>query len=351
MAVPSAVLKQRQELQARLGLDASGNPVAVTPPDTPPETPPVVPPVEAAPVPPPVLTPPAPTGDLVAANARIAELEHLLKTRDGQTSTAMRQANEAQTRAEGMATQLQALEEAVAELTKQKDTAQAVAAAKRADADIPSLDDVGEFTPQELETYGDSVAFVKKATKKELLAYIKPMLAKQAAMEQQLARLSDLDKLPNLEKSVQDSVANTQRIREEEFFRKEVLAFFPDFETRRDDPEWKDYLASDIPERGIKVGGLLHQYRLQHDASGIRSVIGAYYEKSKTKPSLSSLVVPQKTQTDSAPPTKPRLKASEYRAQLRKFTSRQLAKPEWDAYKTDFEAALREGRVEMDERI
>lgn len=349
MAVPSAVLKQRQELQAKLGLDANGQPI-VAPPETPPETPPAVPPVEAAPPLPDTLTSPA-SDSLAAANARIAELEHLLKTRDGQTSTAMREANEAKSRAEATAGQVRALEEAVAELTKQKDTAQALATAKRADADIPSLEDVGDFTKEELETYGDSVGFVKKATKKELLAYIKPLLSKVAAMEQSLARLSDLDRLPSLEKSVQASVADSQRIREEEFFRKEVLAYFADFEKRREEPEWKDYLASDIPERGIKVGGLLHQYRLQHDAQGIRSVINAYYEKSKAKPNLSSLVVPQKTQTGSAPPTKLKLKASDYNSRLRDFISRRLPKGEWDAYKTEFEVALREGRVEMDARI
>lgn len=360
MAVPSAVMRQRVALQASLGLDENGNPLPtpVTPSQVVETTPEIVatpantsaaPATPVTPTAPPVVSTPT---DLTAATSRIQELEHLLRTRDGQTSTAMRQANEANTRAEATAAQVKALEDAVAELTKQKQTAENLGTARQLDSEIPSLEDVPELTPAQREAFGDdSVEFVKNLTKKELLAYIKPLLGKVKAMEQSLSRLSDLDRLPNLERTVQASAAETQRVREEEFFRKEVLSFFPDFESVREVPDWKDYLSTDIPGKGIKIGNLLNQYRMQHDAPGIRSIIETYYAKNKARPNIGDLAVPNKTQTNGEPPTKPKFRASEYKSKLRDFTSRRLPKADWDAYKLEFNTALNEGRVEMDERL
>jgi hypothetical protein len=350
MAVPSAVLRQRERLEAELGVKADGSPLTPSTPADPTLTlvPPAVP--ESTPPSQPQTTAPP---DADTAAARIAELEHLLKTRDGQTSASMREANEAKNRADMLATQVRALEEAVAEITKQKDTAESLATARRADADMPSMDDdVGELSPTELEKFGaDSVDFVKKLSKRELLAYIKPLVTKVGAMEKSLARLSDLDRLPQLEQVVKSSQEESNRLKEEEFFRSEVLAYFPDFETMRETQEWKDYLTTDIPGRGIKNGHLLHQYRLAHNAPGIRSLLQGYYDQSKTKPSLAALAVPGKTQTEGTPVVKPKLKASEYKAQLKLFVQKKLKQADWDAFKTEFETALNEGRVDMDERL
>lgn len=339
MAVPSAVLRQREKLERELGVTTEQPPVITSAPDP------------ATPVTSSVETPPAVSAapDAAALQARVTELEHLLRTRDGQTSAAQREANEANARAETMVAQVRALEEAVSDLTKRTETAEALAQVKHADADLPSLDDVEELSPEEVNVFGnDSVNFVKKLSKRELLAYIKPLVGKIAAMEKALARLPDLDKLPQLEKTVQSAQADAQRIKDEKFFRDEVLAYFKDFEAIRETPEWKNYITSDIPERGIKVGHLLHQYRLMHDAPAIRSILQTFYDNSKGKISLSSLAVPTKTQTEGTPLVKPKIKASEYKTKLRDFTSRRLAKPQWEAFKTEFETAMQEGRVEHD---
>lgn len=334
--VPSAVLRQREKLERELGMTETPSTPAAAP-----ETPAV-----------PEEVPPTPTTDAAALQRRIAELEHLLRTRDGQTSTAQREANEATERLSTLSAQVDMLQGNIQELTKRAETAEALAQAKRADGDLPPLDDPDEISEKEMQEFGpDSIGFVKKLSKRELLAYVRPLVQKVAAMEKSLARLSDLDKLPQLEKAVQNTESQAQRMREEEFFRTEVLAYFDDFEKVRQTDEWKAYLTSDIPGRGIKVGHLLQQYRLSHDASGIRSVLQRFYDAREEKPSLAALAVPAKTQTEGTPVVKPKMKASDYRARLRAFTSKQLPRDQWLAYKTEFETALAEGRVDMDERI
>lgn len=347
MAVPSAVRRQRERLEAELGLmnPPTGEPtLEISDPSLS-----LVPPVSDTPQ----IQPepdPQPTPDLSAA--RIQELEHLLKTRDGQTSRAMREAEEAKNRTELLLSQVSSLEEAVNELTKQKETAEAMAQARRADSDLPSLDDIPDLSPEEIEVFGhDSAAFVKKLSKRELVSYVKPLVTKIQALEKSLARLSDLDRLPQLENVVKNAQAESQRVRDEEFFRAEVLAHFPDFTKIRETQEWKNYIATDIPGKGIKVGHLLNQYRLMHDAANIRSVIQTYYDQIEDRPSLSSLAVPSRTQTEGSPVVKPKLKASEYKAKLKLFTQRQLPKSDWEKFKTEFNMAMAEGRVEHDARL
>jgi len=346
MAIPSAVRRQREKLEAELGIKADGTPVDPPPVETPDLS--LVPPTEAAPQPEPTAAPPA---DASALQARIDELEHLLKTRDGQTSTSMREANEARQRAEVMASQVQALEEGLATLQKQLETAEARATAKEASAAFPSLD-TEDLTPEEMNVFGkDSVGFVEKLTKKQLVGYFKPLLSKMEAMEKQLDRVRELDKLPQLEKVVKEAETETQRVREEEFFRKEILAHFSDFEAVRNTQAWKDYLAADIPGRGIKNHHLLNQYRLVNNAQGIRSLIQAHYDAIKAKPTLASLATPRGTSTEGSPVPKARYKASEYNAKLKDFLARKTAKKDWDAFKSEFQTAFNEGRVDMDARL
>lgn len=346
MAVPSAVLKQRERLEQELGINADGTPLA-TPPvvasDSQPASVPEISPVAAP-------TPQQPA-DIDASAARIKELEHLLSTRDGQTSAAMREINQHRERAELLASQVRALEESVERITKQAETAEARAAAKQADLAL-NFDPPEELTEQEITTFGeDSVGFVKKLTKKELIQLVKPLVDKVNALEKQVGRVSELDRLPQLEKTVQNAEAETQRVREEEFFRKEVLAYFSDFEAVRESPGWQDYLRADIPGRGIKNHHLLDQYRKVHNAQGIRSLIQVYYDAVKAKPTMASLATPRGTQTEGTVPVKPNMKASDYLSKLRAFTSRNLPKKDWDAFKVAFEQARNEGRVDMDARL
>lgn len=346
MAVPTAVLRQRERLEAELGLSANPDtPPAATPPA---EVPPVAEP-NPPDIPPAVASVPA-SVDAGALQARIAELEHLLKTRDGQTSVSMRQLNEANQRADVLASQVASLEEGLAELQKQKETAEARAAARQADSMLPSFD-VEDYTPEELSQFEDSMGFLNKFSKKQLVAYVKPLVEKVSAMEKQLERLSELDELPQLKKVVKQAETENERVREEEFFRTEILAYFGDFETVRETPAWKEYLATDIEGRGIKVLHLLNQYRLVRNAQGIRSLIQTFYDQHRAKPALSDLATPRGTQTEGAPIPQPRFKASDYREKLRLFTNKRLPKTEWDAYKSEFNNALKDNRVEMDARL
>jgi hypothetical protein len=337
MAVPSAVLRQRERLEAELGMKADGTPLTPLP-----ETPPVVDPPAA------IESQPEP---LTAAQTRIQELEHLLETQNGRTSVSMREANEAKERADALASQVAALQESVAELQRQKETAEAQAAATLAGSSLPSFE-VEDVTPEEVQKFdADSVGFINKLSKKQLVAYVKPLVDKVAALEKVVARVSELDKLPQLERVVKDSQAETQRVKEAEFFRNEVLAYFPDFEKIRETQAWKDYLAADIPERGIKNQHLLAQYRAAQNAPAIRSFIQAHYDQQKAKPSLGSLATPRGTQTEGTPTVKPRMKASDYNAKLRLFINKRIPKEEWEPYKSEFLRAMAENRVDQDARL
>lgn len=339
MAVPSAVMKQREKLAAELGVNPDGSPLVPNP--------------DAAPVvdPPAAVVEPQPPDSLAAAQARVQELEHLLETQNGRTSASMRETNEAKERADVLASQVAALEAAVSELRTQKETAEAQAAATAAGSALPSFD-VEEVTPEELQKFDpESASFINKLSKKQLVAYVKPLVDKVAALEKVVERVRELDKLPQLERVVKDAQTEAQRVKEAEFFRSEVLAYFPDFEKIRDTQTWRDYLATDIPERGIKNQHLLAQYRAAQNASAIRSFIQAYYDQQKAKPTLGSLATPRGTQTEGTVITKPRMKASDYNAKLRLYLSKRMSKEEWEPYKSEFLNAMNENRVEMDARL
>jgi hypothetical protein len=170
-------------------------------------------------------------------------------------------------------------------------------------------------------------------------------------MEKQLVRIKDIDaKLPRLEQSAKVADINTARSREEQFLRTEVLPYFKDFETVRSTPEWKEYLSRDTG-KGYPIGILLKTYREQGDAAGIRAVLGGFYEK-RNKPSLDSLAVPAKSAADTpntGSPTK--MKASEYKANLRAMTSKRMSKQDWEAYRVRWDQALQAGNVEMDTEL
>lgn len=347
MAVPTAVRRKREQQEAEyaalMANAPSADEVLQSVPDTPVQSVPDVAVPQVAPV-------AASQSQADSRDSRIAELEQLLRTRDGQASQSMRELNESKQRLDLMASQIAALEEANTNLMQQKETAEALATAKR--TSLPSLDEVHEVTPDELEKFGaDSVNFVSKLSKRELQALIKPLFEKVSSMETALARVSDLDKLPQLETSIKNVQAESQRVKDEEFFRVEVLGRFPDFVNVRTTPEWKEYLATDVPDKGYKIGHMLNHYRLLHDGSNIRSIIQGFYDRKEARPTLASLTVPSKTQTEGTVVTKPKLKASTYRDKLRAFTQRKLPKVEWETFKTEFNTAMNEGRVEMDAQL
>jgi hypothetical protein len=178
------------------------------------------------------------------------------------------------------------------------------------------------------------------------------MLDRVKAIEGALGRLKDLDKLPVLEQSVRATTAAAEKHASDEFFRKEILTYFPDFETIRDTDAWKSYLNQEVPGRGMKVGHLLTHYHNNHNAVGVRAVLTSYYDAKKGTPTRDSLAVPGKAQTEGRPNgQKPRYKASEYQIKLRQFINKKLPKADWESYKANFDAALAEDRVDRDATI
>jgi hypothetical protein len=204
-----------------------------------------------------------------------------------------------------------------------------------------------------LATFGDdTVSFVSKLARKQVAAAVKPLLDRMKAIEGALGRLKDLDKLPGLEQSVRATAAQNERQVSDEFFRKEILTYFPDFETVRDTDAWKTYLNQEVPGRGMKVGHLLTHYHNNHNAVGVRAVLTSYYDAKKGTPTRDSLAVPGKAQTEGRPNgAKPRMKASEYQIKLRQFINKKLPKADWESYKANFDAALSEDRVDRDATI
>ncbi len=353
MALPGAVTRRSEREAAELraqGIDpTSGAPIAVQ----------VDPPVETVtpttPTPSVVPTPTPTPDDPAALRARIAQLEQEGSTQSGRASSASRELEDAKKRLElvdgnraFLENQLSELVAKVGTLEAENNTLKQKTNATEIDKVVADLNGEGPTEKQLQDFDADAVDMIRRITNQRLAGVVNPLVERLKAIEAQLGRLKELDKLPQLEQATNISSMETARNKELEFLRKEVIAYFPDFETVKDTKEWRDFVGQDIPNRNIKIGHLLGTYRKTYDPIGIRSIISAFYDKQK-KPTLDSLVVPGKTNAEvptGAPPAK--IKASEYKAQQKAFISKKLPLPDWNAFRTRWEAALAAGNVEMD---
>ena len=351
MAVPSAVTRRAEREAADLvaqGIDPNGPPPGVT------LTP--VPSSSAAPAAP---QPTTPTEDPAALRARIAELEAAESTQSGRASASATEAAELKRQLEAVQANRTFLENQLTDLTGRLQTLESENTTIKQQSNTTTIDKAVEsltgagLTAEQIAAFEpDTVAMVDAVAKKAMAAVILPLVERIKAMETSLGRLKELDKLPHLEQVAQVSAASEAQRREMEFMRKEILSHYPDFETVRETPEWKAYLAQDIPGRGIKIAHLLNSYRQAANAVGLRSILAMFYEKQKAAPSLNSLVVPAKTNADvPTTPAEAKIKASEYNHNLRSFTSKKMVRADWDAFRARFEQALAAGNVEMDVEI
>jgi len=348
MAIPSAVTRRKEKDEEALrqqGLDPNGAPIDVQtnatfspPPPTPSPT-----------------ADPGSTETPEALRARIAELEGLLQTQNGRASANSREVEDLKRQLAAVNDNRSFLETKLTELTSQVEDLRTKAETQSSTAVASvasSLDESGP-TAQQMEAFGpESVDFVERVLKRTLASVIKPVVSRLGEIEKQLGAVKEINaKIPQLESGATVAHLNEARMRELEFLRKEIIPYFKDFEEVRETQEWRDYLAQDVPGRGYKVGQLLQSYRKTADAIGLRTLIGAYYEqrKSKSSQSLDSLAVPAKTGADAPPkPVTPKMKASEYKQNLRDFTSKRMPKAEWEAYRTRWDQAVASGQVEMD---
>jgi hypothetical protein len=366
-AVPSAVARRREAEEAALraqGIDPNAPPVATLngggngngdspAPDAPESTAPAGPdPREST---------AAGGGETEQQlRERIAELEQEVRTNSGRSSTAQtelerskRALDTVQENRQFLERTVQEQQESIEQLRKQLEESSRTATLSTTDRALAEFNEVPEPTAQELSTFGeDTVSFVTKLARKQVAAAVKPMVDRMKAIEGALGRLKDLDKLPGLEQSVKATAAQNERQASDEFFRKEILTYFPDFETVRDTDAWKTYLNQEVPGRGMKVGNLLTFYHNNHNSIGVRAVLTSYYDAKKAAPSRDSLAVPGKAQTEGKPNgAKPRFRASEYQVKLRQFINKKLPKADWETYKANFDAALNDDRVERDATI
>lgn len=350
MAVPQVVQQRMAREAAELvaqGIDPNGPPPgASVPVSTPAQAP-------ASPAP----LAPAPIDDAAALRAENERLKQELSTQGGRVSATASEIAELKQRLELINSNRTFLESNVTEqaaeverLKAELAEAQARGVKSQVQTIASSLDESGP-TKEQIDQYGESQDFVERIVRRQLAVVIKPLVQQIADMEKLLNRVKDIDaKIPQLEKSAQVADINVARQREEQFLRAEVIPHFPDFEQVRNTPEWKAYLQRDTG-RGYPNGALLKLYREQGDAQGIRAVLGAFYEK-RSKPTLDSLAVPAKTTADAPPaPAVPKMKASEYKANLKALTSKKMTKEAWDAYRTRWEQALNAGNVEMDTEL
>ena len=362
MAVPSAVTRRREAEEAALraqGIDPNAPPIAtlnggeLSQPAQ--QSQPA-----AAPAQPDQTAAPEGADDPVELRRRIAELEQEVRTNSGRASTAQQEAERVRRQQDTIQENRQFLERTVQEqqerieaLTRQVEESSRAATQTTTDRALNEFTEASDVTSQELATFGeDTVSFVAKVARKQMAAAVKPMLDRLKAIEGALGRLKDLDKLPVLEQSVRATAADTERRASDEFFRKEILTYFPDFEQVRDTDAWKGYLNQEVPGRGMKVGHLLTHYHNNHNAVGARAILTTYYEALKAVPTRDSLAVPDKARTEGRPAgAKPRYKASEYQVKLRQFINKKLSKADWDSYKAEFDLALAEDRVDRDAAI
>lgn len=345
MAVPGAVTRRMEQEEAGLraqGLDPNGAPLELQQPGAAPA--PAAPSAAPAGVP----------DDPAALRARIAELEGAQSTQSGRASAAAREVEELKQRLEVINGNRTFLETKVGELSQELEalrTQNEELARKQTTSSIASaLDDTGP-TPEQIKEYGaEGIDFVERVVKRSMAAVVRPLIEQMAAMEKTLGRVKEIDaKVPMLESAASVAHLSAARSKELEFLRTEVIPYFPDFETVRNTPEWKEYLQKDVPGRGYKIRELLQTHRQAYNAAGIRTVIGGFYDERKSKPSLDSLSVPAKTGGDA--PTAPapeKLKASEYKQKLKDFTSKRLPKADWEAYRARWDHAIAAGNVEMD---
>lgn len=341
MAVPGAVTRRKEQEEAELraqGLDPNGAPLAMQLGDDP------------APAPAAPATPAPNTDD-------VNRLQAELSTQNGRLSAAAREAEELKKQLEIVNGNRGFLESKMTELTEQvaalqrqnEELAQRQSSASIAGV-VSSLDDTGPTEAQVKEFGADSVDFIERVTKRQLAAVVKPLIERLTTMEKVLGRVKEIDgKLPQLESAAQVAHINDARAREMDFLRKEILPHYSDFETVRSTPEWRAYLMKDVPGRGYKIGQLLKTYRESSDAVGIRTLIGAFYDTKTSKPTLDSLSVPGKTGADAPEkPAVPKMKSSEYKANLKDFTSKRMSKADWEAYRARWDAAITAGNIEMD---
>jgi hypothetical protein len=300
---------------------------------------------------------PAPVDDAASLREENERLRAELSTQGGRVSSTASEIADLKQRLELINSNRSFLEQSATELAtknqeleRRLEDVQASTNKARAFSVAESLDESGP-TKEQIDQYGDSKDFVERVVKQQMASVIKPLVMQIAEMEKLLARVKDIDaKLPKLEQSAKVADINTARSREEQFLRTEVLPYFKDFETVRNTPEWKEYLSRDTG-KGYPIGMLLKTYREQGDAVGIRAVLGGFYER-KSKPTLDSLAVPAKSAAD-APNTSPtaKMKASEYKANLRSMTSKRMSKEDWEAYRARWDHALQAGNVEMDTEL
>lgn len=355
--VPSAVARRAEREAADLrgmGINPdSGAPVAVQTGEVPAPAPagPVAAPAPSQPI----AMSPAPTSDEVATlRARNAELEDALRTQNGRTSAHDTELKDLKTRFEVVNDNRVFLQQTVTDLTGKVDTLtqQLEQRSAQPPEDIAkitaALDGEGPTDQQKTE-FGDSLDFVQRVVRQQLAAVIRPIVERLATLETVSARVKEIgDKLPRFERTAEVTEITSQRAREIEFLQKEVIPYFKDFETVRNEPEWKTYLAADTG-RGYTNGDLLKTYRQTGDAVGIRTLLGKFYDSRKAAPSLNALAVPAKTGGDTIPqPAAAKMKASEYKQKLRDFTMKKLPKDQWDAYRTRFDEAIAANNVEMD---
>lgn len=354
MPVPSAVKAKSEREAADLrsqGINPdSGAPLVVqqeggVPPATP------APPA-AAPAP----TPP-PADEVTMLRARNAELEAEVKTQGGRTSALSKEVDELKSRFDVVNSNRLFLEKTVQEQSEQLaarpvEPAPAPQPSPDMTALTASLNEEGPTEKQKEEFGADGIDFVSRVVRKELAAVFKPVIGRLATLEDAANRVKVIEgKLPRFEENAKVTDMNAARQKEIEFLRAEIIPHFPDFETIRNTPEWRTYLQKDTG-RGYSVGQLLATYRQTGDAVNIRALLGTFYDAKKAAPSLESLAVPAKTSADAPPtPAVPKMKSSEYKANLKAFTSKRLLKAEWEAYRARWDEAIKTGNVDMDEEV
>lgn len=353
MPVPSAVTAKREREEADLrsrGINpASGAPIEVQTGDQP-AAPTLVSSSPAA------QAPAAPTDELTQLREQNAKLDAELKTQNGRASALAKEVADLNGRFDAVNSNRLFLETTVAEQAEKLATQSAAPAAPAQPspdmaAIAASLSDEGPTDDQKKE-FGDSLDFVMRVVRKELATVVKPLLSRLSTLENAATRVQAIEaKLPRFEKTAEVTDMNAARQKEVDFIRAEIVPHFPDFETFRNTPEWRAYLHTNT-SRGYTIGELLGTYRVTGNAVGIRSLIGAYLEQQKLKPSLETLAVPAKTAADALPaPTAAKMKSSEYKANLRLFTSKRMAKAEWEAYRARWDEAIQTGNVEMDVEV
>lgn len=361
--LPTAARAAHQAQLATLGIPG------VTPAPSPAPAAPAAP-VAAAPAPATVPTAPAPVqpvaapvapaaqpDDTAAELARLrAETEELKRRQSGADKARSDAELLAQTLAEQASImqeqlrRMQAENEALATSRQAEVQAQVEQAAEVA---LPLSD--AALTDAEKTKFGpETEAFVNKLIDARLRTVLSPLLGRVKELSQFRSEIGT--RVATTEQATAAMAKPMLKVIGKGFLEEEIIPHFPDFNTRKQSPEWKKFISETEPGTGRKYADLLRDTMATQDALVARNLIGHFYLRHPSQPAATPTGMATEPSTvasgagTGSPPVSPTQTVAEfpfskYKNATAAFSKKQITRDQLHAIKAEYEAAAQAGKV------